>query len=130
MKLADECHEHGAAVMIQLTHLGRRTAWNKADWLPVLAPSPIREPAHRGFPKAIEEWDIERIVADYAAAAQRMQAAGLDGCEIERYGHLPDQFWSPATNRRDDEWGGSLENRMRFTLRVLEAMRAAVGTGS
>ena len=65
-KLADECHEHGAAVMIQLTHLGRRTAWNKADWLPVLAPSPVREPAHRGFPKAVEEWDIDRIVADYA----------------------------------------------------------------
>ena len=56
-----------------------------------------------------------------------MQAAGLDGCEINAYGHLPDQFWSPATNRRDDEWGGSLENRMRFSLRVLEAMREAVG---
>lgn len=126
-QLADACHEHGAAVMIQLTHLGRRTAWNRADWLPVLAPSPIREPAHRGFPKAIEAWDIERIVADYAAAAQRMQAAGLDGCEIEAYGHLPDLFWSPATNKRDDEWGGSLENRMRFSLRVLEAMRRAVG---
>ncbi|MFO1046873.1 MAG: NADH:flavin oxidoreductase [Geminicoccaceae bacterium] len=125
--LADECHGHGAAVMIQLTHLGRRTAWNKADWLPILAPSPIREPAHRGFPKALEEWDIERIVADYAAAAQRMEAAGLDGCEIEAYGHLPDLFWSPATNKRDDEWGGSLENRMRFSLRVLEAMRRAVG---
>ena len=76
-RLADDCHAHGAAVMIQLTHLGRRTAWNKADWLPVLAPSPIREPAHRAFPKAIEDWDIDRIVADYAAAAQRMQARGL-----------------------------------------------------
>ena len=128
-QLADECHGHGAAVMIQLTHLGRRTAWNKADWLPILAPSPIREPAHRGFPKAVEEWDIERIVADYAAAAQRMEAAGLDGCEIEAYGHLPDQFWSPATNKRDDVWGGSLENRMRFSLRVLEAIRQAVGDG-
>ena len=126
-RLTDECHEHGSAVMIQLTHLGRRTAWNKADWLPVLAPSAIREPAHRAFPKAIEDWDIDRIVADYAAAAQRMQAAGLDGLEINAYGHLPDQFWSPATNRRDDEWGGSLDNRLRFTLRVLRAMRDAVG---
>lgn len=126
-KLADECHEHGAAVMIQLTHLGRRTAWNKADWLPVLGPSPIREPAHRSFPKAAEAWDVERITADYAAAAQRMQAAGLDGCEINAYGHLPDQFLSPATNRRDDAWGGSLENRTRFAMAVLEAMRAAVG---
>ncbi len=126
-QLADECHAHGCAVMIQLTHLGRRTAWNKADWLPVLAPSAIREPAHRAFPKALEDWDIERIVADYAAAAQRMQAAGLDGLEINAYGHLPDQFFSPATNKRDDEWGGVLANRMRFVLRVLRAMRDAVG---
>ncbi len=126
-RLADGCHEHGSAVMIQLTHLGRRTAWNKADWLPVLAPSAIREPAHRSFPKAAESWDIDRIIADYAAAAQRMAAAGLDGLEIDAYGHLPDQFWSPATNRRDDEYGGSLDNRIRFSLRVLEAMREAVG---
>ena len=126
-RLADECHEHGSAVMIQLTHLGRRTAWNKADWLPILAPSRVREAAHRGFPKAAEEWDLDRIVADYAAAAQRMQAAGLDGFEIDAYGHLPDQFWSPATNQRDDDYGGSLDNRMRFSMRVLQAMRNAVG---
>jgi len=126
-ELADECHGHGAAVMIQLTHLGRRTGWNKADWLPVLSASPVREPAHRAFPKAIEHWDIERIIADYASAAQRMQAAGLDGLEIEAYGHLADSFWSPATNQRTDEYNGSLENRMRFSLRVIEAMRAAVG---
>lgn len=126
-RLSDDCHAHGAAVMIQLTHLGRRTTWNKADWLPVLAPSPVREPAHRAFPKVIEDWDIERIIADYAAAAQRMEAAGLDGIEIEAYGHLPDQFWSPATNHRTDEYGGSLDNRLRFTHRVLDAVRAATG---
>jgi 2,4-dienoyl-CoA reductase-like NADH-dependent reductase (Old Yellow Enzyme family) len=126
-ELAEECHGHGAAVMIQLTHLGRRTGWNKADWLPVLAPSPLREPAHRAFPKAIEAWDIERIIADYASAAQRMQAAGLDGLEIEAYGHLADGFWSPATNKRTDEYGGSLDNRMRFSRRVIDAVRAAVG---
>ncbi len=122
-RLADECHEHGAAVMIQITHLGRRTAWNKADWLPVLAPSPIREPAHRSFPKQLEDWDIDRIVADYGAAAARMEAAGLDGIEIIAYGHLPDQFWSPATNHRDDDYGGSLDNRLRFTHRVLDSVR-------
>ena len=126
-KLADDCHEHGTAVMIQLTHLGRRTGWNKGAWLPVLAPSSVREPAHRAFPKEIEDWDIERIVADYASAAQRMQAAGLDGIEIEAYGHLMDQFWSPATNRRDDAFGGSLDNRMRFSDMVLDAVRKAVG---
>lgn len=126
-KLADDCHEHGTAVMIQLTHLGRRTNWNKGDWLPVLSPSAIREPAHRHFPKEIEDWDIERIVGDYASAASRMQAAGLDGIEFEAYGHLMDGFWSPATNRRDDAFGGSLENRMRFSTMVIDAVRKAVG---
>jgi 2,4-dienoyl-CoA reductase-like NADH-dependent reductase (Old Yellow Enzyme family)/thioredoxin reductase len=126
-RLTDDCHEQGAAVMIQLTHLGRRTNWNKADWLPVLAPSPIREPAHRAFPKAAEEWDLERIAKDYAAAAQRMQEAGLDGIELEAYGHLLDQFWSPATNKREDRYGGSLDNRLRFTHQVLEEIRKATG---
>ena len=126
-KLSDDCHEHGAAVMIQITHLGRRTNWNHSDWLPVLAPSPVREPAHRAFPKAAEDWDIDRIVADYADAAERMQAAGLDGIELEAYGHLMDQFWSPATNRREDDFGGALDNRMRFTWRVLSAIRDRVG---
>ncbi len=125
--LADDVHEHGAAVMIQLTHLGRRTGWNKADWLPVLSASPVREPAHRAFPKEAEDWDIERIIADYASAAARMQAAGLDGIEFEAYGHFMDSFWSPATNRREDQWGGSLGNRLRFTNAVLDAVRDAVG---
>ncbi|MGN6549225.1 MAG: FAD-dependent oxidoreductase [Pararhizobium sp.] len=125
--LADECHEHGAAVMIQLTHLGRRTRWNAGDWLPVLSASPVREAAHRSFPKEAEDWDIERIVKDYAAAASRMQAAGLDGIEFEAYGHLMDSFWSPATNHRTDAYNGSLENRLRFTHAVLDAVRAAVG---
>ncbi len=126
-ELSAACHEHGAAVMMQITHLGRRTNWNKADWLPVLAPSPVREPAHRAFPKAAEDWDLDRIVADYAAAAERMQAGGLDGIEIEAYGHLLDQFWSPATNRREDDLNGALDNRLKFTFRVLDAIRAAVG---
>jgi 2,4-dienoyl-CoA reductase-like NADH-dependent reductase (Old Yellow Enzyme family)/thioredoxin reductase len=126
-ELADACHQYDCKVMIQLTHLGRRTGWNRADWLPVLAASPVREPAHRSFPKTAEDWDIERIIADYASAAQRMQAAGLDGIEFEAYGHLMDSFWSPATNRRDDEYGGSLDNRLLFSFRVIDAVRAAVG---
>ena len=125
--LADECHDHGTAVMIQLTHLGRRTLWNKADWLPVLAPSPIREPAHRAFPKEMEDWDIERIINDYADAAERMKEAHLDGFELECYGHLIDGFWSPATGKRDDDYGGSLDNRLRFGMRVLKAIRSRIG---
>jgi 2,4-dienoyl-CoA reductase-like NADH-dependent reductase (Old Yellow Enzyme family) len=126
-ELADDVHSHGAAVMIQITHLGRRTSWSKEDWLPVLAPSNIREPAHRAFPKIMEEWDIARVIAGYADAAERVKAAGLDGLEVECYGHLVDQFWSPATNTRDDEYGGSLDNRMRFGNAVLGAIRARVG---
>ena len=125
-ELVEACHEHGAAVMIQLTHLGRRTVWNTGDWLPVLAPSRLREAAHRAVPKEAENWDMDRIAADYADAAERMQAAGLDGIELEAYGHLLDQFWSPATNQREDEHGGALENRLSFTFRVLDAIRARV----
>ena len=126
-ELSDEVHEHGAAVMIQVTHLGRRTSWSKDDWLPVIAPSNVREPAHRAFPKIMEDWDISRTVAAYADAAERIKAGGLDGFELECYGHLIDQFWSPATNKRDDEYGGSLENRMRFAMQVLQAIRDRVG---
>ena len=117
--MTDEVHEHGAACMIQLTHLGRRTGWAQDDWLPVVAPSPLREPAHRAIPKEAEDWDIERIVGKYADAAERMQAGGMDGIEIESYGHLFDQFWSPLTNHRTDEYGGSFENRLRFGWQVL-----------
>jgi len=125
--LADACHEHGAAVMIQLTHLGRRTRWDKADWLPVVSASHHREAAHRAFPKKLEDWDIERIVKDYADAAERVRAAGLDGIELEAYGHLLEQFWSPLTNTLDEPYGGSLDNRLRFTFEVLRAIRARVG---
>jgi 2,4-dienoyl-CoA reductase-like NADH-dependent reductase (Old Yellow Enzyme family) len=126
-ELADDVHGHGAAVMIQMTHLGRRTSWAKDDWLPVIAPSYVREPAHRAFPKVMEDWDITRIIAAYADAAERVKAGGLDGLEIECYGHLVDQFWSPATNHRDDAYGGALENRMRFGVKVLRAIRDRVG---
>ncbi len=126
-QLTDECHDHDCAVMIQLTHLGRRTRWDKADWLPVVSPSHAREPAHRAFPKKAEDWDIARIITDYADAAERMQAAGLDGVEIQAYGHLMDQFWSPLTNDLDAPYGGSLDNRLRFTFDVLSAIRERVG---
>lgn len=125
--LCDACHEHGAAVMIQLTHLGRRTRWDKADWLPVVSASHKREASHRAFPKKMEDWDIARIIRDYADAAERMKAAGLDGIELEAYGHLLEQFWSPLTNTLDDPYGGSLDNRLRFTFEVLTAIRQRVG---
>ena len=126
--LADACHEHGAAVMIQLTHLGRRTRWDKADWLPVVSASHSREASHRAFPKKLEDWDIARIIEDYADAAERVKAAGLDGIELEAYGHLLEQFWSPLTNTLDGPYGGSLDNRLRFTFEVLRAIRGRIGS--
>jgi hypothetical protein len=128
-RLTDDCHEAGAAVMIQLSHLGRRTRWDKGDWLPTVAPGPFREPAHRAFPKVIEDWDIARIIRDYADATERMKAAGVDGVEFECYGHLMDQFISPLTNGLIDSPydGSSLENRLRFAMEVLQACRDRVG---
>ena len=127
--LTDGCHEHGCAVMIQLTHLGRRTTWNKGNWLPSVSSSKHREPAHRAFPKLIEDWDIDRIINDFADAAERMKAGGMDGIELQVYGHLLDQFWSPLSNDLIGPYGAdTLENRMRFPLDVLGAIRKRVGT--
>ncbi|GAB95017.1 2,4-dienoyl-CoA reductase-like NADH-dependent reductase (Old Yellow Enzyme family) [Kineosphaera limosa] len=126
-ELADDVHDHGAAVMIQVTHLGRRTSNYTGDWLPTVAPSPLREPAHRAFPKEAEDWDLDRIVDDYVSAALRCQAGGLDGIELQAYGHLLDGFLSARTNRREDEYGGSPQARMAFPRRVIRAVRAAVG---
>ncbi|WP_395539999.1 FAD-dependent oxidoreductase [Neotabrizicola sp. sgz301269] len=130
-RLADDCHEAGAAVMIQITHLGRRTRWDKGDWLPVLGAGPAREPAHRAFPKVAEDWDIARVIHDYADAAERMKVAGLDGIEFECYGHFMDNFISPLTNAMPEGPydGSSLDNRLRFAFEVLEACRKRVGPG-
>ena len=125
--LADRVHRHGAATMVQLTHMGRRTVSDAGHWLPTVAPSSVREPSHRSFPKEMEEFDIRRIVRAYGQAARRAKDGGLDGCEVIAYGHLVDQFWSPLTNRRTDRYGGSLENRMRFSLEVLAEIREEVG---
>ncbi len=125
--LADDLHEHGAAVMCQITHLGRRTSNYTADWLPAVSASPLREPAHRAFPKEAEDWDLDRIVDDYVSAAQRCREAGLDGIEIEAYGHFFDSFLNGLTNRRTDDYGGSPQARLRFPRRVVRAVRAAVG---
>ena len=70
-ELARRVHAHVAATMCQITHLGRRTSNYAGNWLPVIAPSAVREPAHRAFPKAMEDWDIKRIVSAYGAAAAR-----------------------------------------------------------
>lgn len=127
-RLAEAMHRHGSKIMIQATHMGRRSAYAGDPWPHLVSPSGVREPVHRGNAKAIEIEDIHRIIGDFAAAAKRVQAAGMDGIEISAaHQHLIDQFWSPRTNQRTDEYGGSLENRMRFGVQVLNAVRDAVG---
>ncbi|GGN51559.1 N-methylproline demethylase [Streptomyces albiflavescens] len=126
-RLADEVHEQGAAVMTQLTHLGHRTSNYTDHWLPAISASNVREPAHRAFTKAAEQWDLDRVLKDFVVVAQRCRSAGLDGIELMAWGHLLDSFWTPFWNHRDDEYGGSYENRMRYPLQVIRAVREAVG---
>ena len=127
--LSDDVHEQGAAVMTQLTHLGHRTDNYTHDWIPALSASGTREPAHRAFTRRRRR---PRPGAGRprlrATPALRCKAGGLDGVEISAWaGHLLDEFLTPALNHREDEYGGSLENRIRFPLEVIAAVRAAVG---
>ncbi len=124
---ADRLHGHDCALMCQLTHMGRRTTWSDGHWLPVIAPSRVREQAHRSFPREMDDDDMERVIQAFAAAAGRCREGGLDGIELLCHGHLLDQFWTPLVNKRTDGYGGSLKNRMRFSLEVLDAVRAQVG---
>jgi 2,4-dienoyl-CoA reductase-like NADH-dependent reductase (Old Yellow Enzyme family)/thioredoxin reductase len=126
-KLTDGVRSHGAAVMCQITHMGRRTAWDDGHWLPVVGPSNTRERAHRSLPKTMEHEDINRIITQFADAAKRCQQGGFDGIEILSHSHLLGQFLTPLINHRDDDYGGTLDNRLRLTMQVLEAVRTAVG---
>lgn len=126
-RLTDGVKSHGAAVMCQITHMGRRTGWDNADWLPVIGPSDTRERAHRAFPKAMEAADFSRVRADFVAACVRVREGGFDGVELLSNSHLIGQFLSPLVNRRGDDYGGSLENCMRFLFDVLGDVRAALG---
>ncbi len=126
-RFSDRVHAQGAALMCQITHLGRRGEPYAGNWLPTIAPTAIRETLHRSFPKEMDADDIRRVVAAYGDGARRCREGGLDGVETLAGGHLIGQFLSPATNRRTDEFGGSLENRCRFALMVHEDIRAKVG---
>ena len=124
-RFAERIHRYDCALMCQITHLGRRARTRAFDWLPTVSASRTRE-VDGGFPKVMDRADIDRIVTSYGAAARRCREGGLDGCEVGQ-AHLPEQFWSPAWNSRSDEFGGSLENRLRFGFMVLEEIRRQVG---
>ncbi len=126
--LADAVHKHGGKIMIQISHMGRRSRWDGENWPNLMSPSGIREPVHRATCKTIEVEEIWRVIGDFARAAVRAKEGGLDGVELSAvHQHMIDQFWSPRVNKRTDEWGGNFENRMRFGMEVLKAVRDAVG---
>ena len=126
-QLADRLHAQGAGAMCQITHMGRRTTSDSGDWLPTKAPSARRDPAHHSMPYEIGPRELGRITRAFAAAAQRCREGGLDGAEILGSSHIIGQFLSPLSNFRDDDYGGSLENRACVLFDILEACREAVG---
>jgi len=124
---SERIRRHGAGIMCQISHMGRRTTWDSGDWYPTKGPSALRDPAHHAMPYALSAAEIRRIVGAFAAAARRCRDGGLDGIELLATTHLIGQFISPISNERTDCYGGSLENRTRFLEEVLDACRAAVG---
>jgi 2,4-dienoyl-CoA reductase-like NADH-dependent reductase (Old Yellow Enzyme family)/thioredoxin reductase len=127
-KMAAAIHEHGAHCTVQLTHGGRRERWDMTNWVPTFSSSPLREIIHGTFPATMEDHDIRRTVDNFVAAATRVREGDVDGVEIScQAGTLIEQFWSPAMNHRTDGYGGSLANRMRLGLEILEAVRRRLG---
>lgn len=126
---ARRIHAHDTRLMCQISHMGRRTAADAGDWIAPIGPSPVRDPAHHAVPRAMEIEDIERVIAAYGAAAARCAEGGLDGVEVMVPSHLPGQFLSPEANRRTDEYGGTLANRMRLLQRVLQEIRRRTPAG-
>ncbi len=126
-QFSERIHQHGTAIMCQITHLGRRGDPTVDHWLPTIAPSVKRETLHRSIPREMTQHDIKRVIKSFATAAKRCAEGGLDGIETHAGAHLIGQFFSPELNQRSDRYGGSLENRARFALEVHDAIRQAVG---
>ncbi len=125
--IAAAVHPHGAAVFAQLFHGGREIVYSTYRHA-AYAPSAVPTDRFHIMPRPLDRADIDEIITGYGRGTALARQAGLDGVELcASHGYLPAQFWSPSTNQRDDEYGGSLENRVRFALRALEAMNAAAG---
>jgi 2,4-dienoyl-CoA reductase (NADPH2) len=116
-------HREGGLIAMQILHTGRYSYGRQA-----VAPSALQAPISPAKPRAMSVEDIEQTIADFVRCAGLAQAAGYDGVEIMgSEGYLINQFIAPQTNHRDDEWGGSLENRIRFPVDIVRRTRAAVG---
>lgn len=126
-KVTAMVHEHGSKIFVQLVHMGRQMVSTESR-KPMLAPSAIPSSSKKEIPHAMTEQEIEEIIKSYGASARIVREAGFDGVEIHgAHGYLIQQFLSPHSNKRTDQWGGSLENRLRFALRVIDEVREACG---
>lgn len=126
-ELADVIHRNGSKTMMQLNHAGSGTTEEIIGTTPV-APSAVANPRKGNVPRELTRQDIADIIAAFHYAARRTKEAGFDGLEIHSaHGYLLNQFFSPLTNKRKDEYGGDVHNRIRIHLQVIEAVRAAVG---
>lgn len=126
-ELANQVHGEGGCVAAQLNHSGRAANPELIGQQP-WGPSPIPDRLLRTKPRAMTEQEIEEVLAAYGLAAARAKEAGFDAIQLHcAHGYLISQFLSPATNQRDDGWGGSLANRQRFGLEAVRRVRAAVG---
>lgn len=124
-RLADAVHAEGAAVSAQIGHAGAVAA---SAGFPAIAPSRFFSPLAMKRTRAADPADIRRIIRDFADGARRLREAGFDAIEIHLgHGYLPSEFLSPKLNRRSDEWGGSLENRARFSREIAKAVREVAG---
>lgn len=125
--MADMVHRHGAKIFAQINHNGGQASGLHSR-LPVWAPSPVADPLFREVPKQMEKEDIQEVVDGFARVARHVKEGGLDGIELQAsHSSLIRQFLSPYSNRRADEYGGSLENRFRFCHEIIDAVRDAVG---
>ncbi len=128
-KIAQAVHEYGAVLFGQAGHFGRQ-ATSLHTKLPLWAPSAIPCSTNREIPKAMEEEDIELLIEGFRRTAGNLREGGVDGIEIHAaHGYLLGEFLSPASNQRTDEYGGSLDNRLRLIRRIINAMREEVGAG-
>ena len=126
-ELAQIIHAAGTKAVVQLSHAGSATTPEIIGTTP-LAPSPILNPRKGSWPTEMEAADIARVVEAFAQAAHRCREAGFDGVEIHSaHGYLLNQFYSPLTNQRTDEYGGDWEGRIRIHLEIIRAVRSAVG---
>jgi mycofactocin system FadH/OYE family oxidoreductase 2 len=120
-------HEHGTRMFAQINHNGMQAS-SIYSRRPVLGPTPLPDPIHREMCKELEPEEIAEIVRGYALVARHVREGGFDGAELQSsHSSLIRQFFSPYYNRRTDVYGGLLENRMRFALEVIQAIRTEIG---